>query len=161
MRRALHQLVPSGLGLWLIGALICGFVVWMWLPPTHPGSGKPVLPLITRNLREIEHAKEKWASEHGASNGAAVSQQDLAPYLTPRPSVAGEVYRHNVVGSPAEARLERPLGTRFPTGTVVRWSANAGCEIRLPNEQGRANGWQPLSSVTNAIPSAAATPPSP
>ena len=105
-----------------------------------------------------------WASDHGASNGAAVSQQDLLQYLGSRhdppglvASIAGEVYNLAVIGGPAEARLEAPLGTRFPSGTRVRWRTSAGCEILLPNEQGGASRWQPLSSATNAIPSATDT----
>ena len=133
------------------------------LLPSLGGGGKPKLPQIIGNLRQIYLAKEMWAADHAATNGAAVSEPDLVQYLRPRPgstglvaSVDGEFYRPNAIGTPPEARLERPFGTRFPSGTLVRWSTNAGCEILLPNPQGGANGWQPLSSLSKRTSGAAA-----
>jgi hypothetical protein len=134
-----------------------------YLLPTLGGSGKAKLPQIIGNLRQIYLAKELWASDHAATNGAAVSEPDLVQYLRPRPgstglvaSVDGEVYRPNAIGTPPEAKIERAFGSRFPKGTIIRWATNAGCEILVPNPQGRANGWQPLSSLANRTPEPAA-----
>ena len=164
MKRPLHRLVPSGVGLWLIGALICGFVIWIQLPSTLSRSVKPKLPQIIRNLREIELAKQLSTSDYSATNGVTLSELEIVRYLERRPgqtglvaSVDSEVYKPNPIGAPAEARLERGLGSRFPKGTVIRWTTNAGCEILLPNPQDGANGWQPLRSETNRTSAAAAS----
>ena len=147
----------------MLAVIGCAVIIAAYALPSLTRSGKAKLPQIVGNLRQIDLAKQMWASDHAATNGAAVSEQDLAEYLRPRPgftrlvaSVDGEVYRPNTFGTPPEARLERPFGTRFPTGTLVRWSTNAGCEILLPNQQGGANGWQPLYSGTNQVSPAAA-----
>lgn len=161
MNQTPRQIVRPGFVLALLIVFGLFFIIASLLP-SFGGSRKAKLPQVLNNLRQIEIVKEIWASEHAASNGAAVSDSELAAYLNPRQgstglvaSVAGEVYRANAIGTPAEARLERPIGTRFPMGTLVRWSTNVGCEILLPNQQSGANGWQPLYSGTNRISRAA------
>ncbi len=131
--------------------------------PSLAGSTKAKLPQIISNLRQLDLSKEMWASDHSATAGALVSEQDLAKYLGPRVSSTGlvvsvdsETYSLNPIGTPPEARLEKSIG-RFPKGMLMRWSTNGGCEILLPNPQGGANGWQPLHSGTNRTSAAAAT----
>jgi len=157
MSQTSRQLVRPGFLLALLIAFGFLLIIGGLLPPLG-GSKKAKLPQIIGNLKQIDLAKGIWASDHAATNGVAVSESNLVGYLRPRPgstglvaSVDGEVYAPNVIGAPPEARLERPIGPRFPNGTLVRWSTNAGCEIRLPNQQGGANGWQPLYSGTNRI----------
>jgi hypothetical protein len=126
------------------------------------GSRRPKLPRVVMNLMQIDLAKQMWASEHAAANGAVVTEQQLIDRLR-LPGRTGlvavvdsEIYRVNAIGTPPEALLERPFGPRFPKGTLLRWSTNAGCEILLPNPQGGANGWQPLYSGTSRMSPAAA-----
>ena len=140
----------------------CAAVIVAYVLPSLSGSRRAKLPEIIGNLKQIDLAKQMWASDHLATNGTVVSERELLGYLRPPPGSAGlvrpvdsEVYEPNAVGIPPEAKLERAFGSRFPKGTLVRWSTNAGCEILLPNPQGGANGWQPLYSATNRTPAAA------
>ena len=111
---------------------------------------------------QIDLAKQAWALDHAATNGAAITEQDLMGYLRVQgstglvTSVDSEIYRVNAIGTPPEAQLQRAFGSRFPKGTLIRWTTKADCEILLPNPQGGANGWQPLYSLTNRMPEAAA-----
>lgn len=155
--------IPAGLVLGLILAL-CLLLVWFFVLPRLAGSNKAKVPQVVGNLKQIDLAKQFWASDHAATNGAAVTEQDLMGYLRVPgstgllASVDSEIYRLNAVGTPPEAQLQRAFGSRFPKGTLIRWTTNAGCEILLPNNpvQGGANGWQPLYSLTNRMPAAAA-----
>jgi hypothetical protein len=137
-------------------------LVWLFVLPRLAGSTRAKVPQVVGNLQQIDLAKQIWAKDHAATNGAAVTEQDLAGYLG-GPGRTGlvafvdsEVYRLNAIGTPPEAQLQRAIGTLLPRGTLVRWTTNAGCEILLPNLQGGANGWQPLYSVRGRTPAAAA-----
>jgi hypothetical protein len=162
MNQVPPPIVRPGFVLSLIVAIGVLFIVAKLLPDVG-GSKRAKLPQVIGNLRQIDLAKQMWAADHAATNGASVSERDLAEYLRLPPGSTGlvtsvdwEVYRPNGVGRPPEAQLEKPFGSRFPKGTLVRWSTNTGCEILLPNPQGGATGWQPLYSATNRTPAAAA-----
>jgi hypothetical protein len=149
-----------GFVLALIVAL--GLILFAWMSPYYAGSTKAKLPQITSNLKQIGLAKELWASDHGATAGVQVSEQDLATYLRPPKgatglvmSVLSETYRLNPIGTPPEAQLEKAIG-KFPKGMVMRWSTNKGCEIRLPNPQSGTNGWHSLYPGRPRTPRAAA-----
>jgi hypothetical protein len=164
MSQAPRQLVRPALVANLVVALVLALLVCVFLPMLG-GSRRGKLPRIVMNLARIGAAKEMWASDRAATNGAAVSNQDLIPFLGEGPgstgwiaSVDSEVYRVNPVGVPPETRLESAYGGgSLPKGTRLRWSKNAGCEKLLPNQQGGANGWQPLYSWTNRAAPEAAT----
>ena len=134
------------------------------LLPSLAGSRKPPLSQIIRNLRQIEIAKQMWASEHPATSGIPISEQDLLEYLAPRGSsnssvqpVDSEIYTPNPIGTPAQAKLANPLSSRLPKGTLIRWTTNGEPEIQLPNPQGGTNEWQPLYPGANrAMPATAA-----
>ena len=137
---------------------LCLMLVWFSVLPPLAGSSKAKVPQVVGNLRQIDLAKQTWALEHAATNGATVTEQDLLSYLRVpgRTGLVGavdsEIYRLNAIGTPPEAQLQKAFGSRFPKGTLVRWTTNAGCEILLPNPQGGANGWQSLYSMTNWMP---------
>jgi hypothetical protein len=147
--------VSSVLGVGVVVALSWSFFWFLVLPRlVGPMSTKAKVPQVVGNLRQIDLAKRIWAEEHAATNGAAVTEQDLTDYLKVPgrtglvATVDSETYRLNAIGTPPEAQLQRDFSARFPKGTCIRWTSNAGCEILLPNPQGGANGWQPLYSVT-------------
>jgi len=157
MNKASDPQAHPGFRLALSVVLGIAFLAWVILP-SLPVSTRAKLPQISSNLQRIDLAKQMWASDYAATNGATVPEQDLVEYLRPRPGSTGlveavdsEVYRRNAVGTPPEARLERAFGSRFPKGTLVRWRTNVGCEILLPNGHGGTNDWQPLYSRTNRI----------
>ena len=143
--------------------VLCLLFVWYFVLPLLAGSRRAIVPQVLANLRRIDAAKEMWAADHAATNGAIVTERDLVDYLRPRPNstalmrpVSSELYRLNALGVPPEAQLQEALGARFPKGPLFRFSRSAGYEVRLPNPQGGANGWQPFSSSANrALPAAA------
>jgi hypothetical protein len=153
--------VSSVLAVGLIVAL-CLLFAWYFVLPKLAGSSKAKVPQVVGNLKQVDLAKQAWAWDHAATNGAAVTEQDLMGYLRVTgstglvTSVDSEIYTLNAIGTPPEAQLQRPFGSRFPRGTLIRWTTNAGCEILLPNQQGGASGWQPLYSLTNRMPERAA-----
>jgi hypothetical protein len=118
---------------------------------------------ITDNLRQIQGAKEQWAYEHHETNDIAMARQKLEGMFGARGydafvrPVAHERYTINTLWKPAEAELTRKVDGYYPRGTLVRLGTNARVEIILPNQQGRANGRQPLSSDTNRTSAAAAS----
>ena len=140
----------------------CLMLVWFFVLPRLAGSNGAKVPQVVGNLRQIDLAKQAWALDHAATNGATVTEQDLLSYLRVpgRTGLVGavdsEIYRLNAIGTPPEAQLRKALGSKFPKGTLVRWTTNAGCEILLPNPQGGANGWRPSYSMTNRMPETAA-----
>lgn len=140
----------------------CAAIIIAYALPSLTRGGKAKLPQVIGNLKQIDLAKQMWASDHAATNGAVVTEQELTQYLrVPGRTglvaiVDSETYRANVIGTPPEAQLRRSFGPRFPEGTRVRWRTNAGTEILWPNPQGGANGWQPLYRGTNRTPAEAA-----
>lgn len=154
--------MSSGLVAWLIVAL-CLLFAWYFVLPKLAGSSKAKVPQAVGNLKQINLAKQAWALDHAATNGAAVTEQDLMSYRRMPgstglvTSVDSETYRLNAIGMPPEAQLQKAFGSRFPKGTLIRWTANAGCEILLPNPQGGADGSQSFNSETNWTSAAAAS----
>lgn len=150
--------------IFLILAVIgCAAVILAYSLPSRVRGGKAKLPRIVFNLRLIDNAKQMWASDHAATNGTEVSKEDLMPYLGAPgstqwiASIDSEVYRVNAIGTAPETQLESAYGGgSLPKGTRLRWTQNMACEKLLPNPQGGANGWQPLSSNTSRTSTAAA-----
>jgi hypothetical protein len=62
---------------------------------------------IVANLNKIDTAKTMWATETGASTGAAVTMTDLTKYLggSDIKPIVGETYEAHAVGEPATAKL--------------------------------------------------------
>jgi len=62
---------------------------------------------ISANLSKIDTAKTMWATETGASNGAAVTMTELTKYLGGQEikPVVGETYEPRAVGEAAAAKL--------------------------------------------------------
>jgi hypothetical protein len=152
--------IPPGLVAGLIVAL-CLLFIWYFVLPALSGSRKSLVISVVNNLSQIELAKEMWASDRGATGALQVSAQDLAIYMgQPAGSsnlvkpVMGERYIINPFGVAPEAVLAHDSG-RWPSGTVIRLHSRP--TLLLPNEQGRANGRQPSSSLTNPAPAAAAS----
>ena len=153
--------VSPGLIAGLVVAL-CFLMVWYFVLPMLAGSSRAKVPQVVGNLRQIDLAKQMWAVDHAATNGVPVTEQDLSGYLRVPgrtglvAAIDSEVYRLNAIGTPPEAQLHRAFSSRFPEGTLIRWTTNAGCEILVPNPQGGGNGWQPLSSLARRTPEATA-----
>jgi hypothetical protein len=153
--------ISAALGRGIVLAVLL-LLVWVFVLPRLAGSSKAKVPQVVANLKQIDLAKQMWASDHAGTNGAVVTEQELMRYLRVPgrtslvATVDSEVYRVNAIGTPPEAQLQMPFGPAFPKGTLVRWSTTAGTEILLPNPQGGANGWQPLYSGANRTPAAAA-----
>ena len=81
------------------------------------------LSVIRRNLRQVEEAKEQWATEQRRGNGAPVNNMsDLSPYLRGGRiiQVVNETYVPNPVGAAPGAALPPgvPLGP-YPPGAVI------------------------------------------
>jgi len=91
----------------LLLAGLCSLV----FPPCSKNEGR-FLAGVANNLRILEGAKEQWALEHHATNGAPPTAADLAPYLKNgefiKPAV-GERYTINPVGVRTTATLTREV----------------------------------------------------
>ena len=118
------------------------------------------LAAIENNLKELDRAKQLWASDHTITNGVKVTEQDLAAYF---PSgggsnglvkpVIGELYVISSLGSPVEAQLTRDYGT-LPKGTVIRLG-NRGVERIRPNLETQGTGANTSVKETNGTSTAA------
>ena len=112
----------------LVGLVVvlCVLFVWHFVLPMLAGSRKSTVISVVNNLKQIELAKEMWASDRSATGALQVSAQDLAIYMG-QPlgssnlvrSVMGERYIINPLGVAPEAQLARDSG-RWPSGTVIR-----------------------------------------
>jgi hypothetical protein len=100
---------------------------------------------LESNLRQIELAKRSWASEHGVTGSADVTEEDLIPYFNGfrslsdfvRP-VAMERYRINPYGVPAEAELTIDF-QGLKKGTIIRLD-----EVMRSNESLERTGAAPV-----------------
>ena len=134
------------------------------LLPALVGGGPSKTMRIVNNLKQIELMKAMWAADHGVTGSVRITEHDLAPYAYGYSSnglarlVAGEHYIIHRLGVGPEAQLTRPYG-KLPAGTVIRLrpESNRLFRVVLPNEQGGANGRQPLRSETNRTSAAAAS----
>ena len=84
------QPARHGFAVLLLIALGLFFLAWNLLP-TLTGSRRAGLLAIVSNLRQVDIAKQMWASEHSATNGAQVTDEDLARYLGPHKGSTGLV----------------------------------------------------------------------
>ena len=131
--------------------------------PNNIGGGPTRLSEIITTLRQIEAAKDQWASEHHIKNPAqatnSITEKDLSLYFEsdrdhfgkygsgfdsngyPH-SAFGEKYIINPLGVPAEVLLTRKLKNAnrnhdsLPKGTIIRLGAT-GEEIILPGQKPR------------------------
>ena len=132
--------------------------------PALTGGGPSKTIRIVNNLRQIELMKQMWASDHAVTGSVRFTEHDLAPYAygyssngLARP-VIGERYIIHGLGVGPEAQLTQPYG-KLPAGTVIRLrpESNRLFRVFLPNQQGGANGRQPIQSETNRTSAAAAS----
>jgi hypothetical protein len=146
-------------GLWFL---------FIFIAPMLVGGGPAKTMSIVNNLRQIELMKQQWALDHGVTGSVRIAEHDLAPYAygyssngIARP-VTGERYIIHRSGLGPEAQLTQAYG-KLPAGTVIRLrpDTNRLFRIFLPNEQGGANGRQPIRPETNRTPEAAASSHSP
>jgi hypothetical protein len=139
------------------------FFAWSMLPMLT-GGGPTKTMRIVNNLRQIETVKQMWASDHGLTGAVQISEQDLASYFPGYSSnglvrpVIGERYIIHRLGVGPEAQITRTYG-RLPAGTVIRLrpESNRLYRVFLPNQQGGADGRQPIRSESNRISEAAAS----
>ena len=158
MSREPSKSIPPGLMVGLV-VVLCVLFVWHFVLPMLGGSRKSIVISVVNNLKQIELAKEMWASDRSPTGALQVSAQDLAIYMG-QPlgssnlvrSVMGERYIINPLGVAPEAQLARDSG-RWPSGTVIR--LHGPPTMLLPNQQSGANGRQPSGSETNRASSAA------
>src|SRR5512143_1775630 len=100
MSEPAHQLVRPGFILALVSAVGLVFILFI-VPDPLPAGGRAKLPRVTANLKQIDLAKQMWASDHAATNGAIVTEQELMQYLRVPgrtglvASVDSEIYRAN------------------------------------------------------------------
>ncbi len=80
----------------------------MLLPALSRAKAKAVSVSVRGNLKQVEIAKEMWASDNAKSAGDAVTLDDLKPYLGEDRlrSIAGEKYVPGRVGDPAVAEVD-------------------------------------------------------
>ncbi|MGA2544010.1 MAG: hypothetical protein ABSG78_20870 [Verrucomicrobiota bacterium] len=138
-------------------ALVC-FLAMMILPKLADG-GRAKIPMIVSNLKQIDLAKQVWASDHKITGAVQITEQDLSPYFSKdRGSnglvipVDGEQYAVNPFGSPPEAQLTRDMG-KLPKGTVIRLGSN-GVERIPPNLAAPRTGAYRSAAETNGQSSA-------
>ena len=67
----------------LIGGLVVLRVLFVWhfVLPMLAGSRKSTVISVVNNLKQIELAKEMWASDRSPTGALQVSAQDLAIYM--------------------------------------------------------------------------------
>jgi hypothetical protein len=103
-----------------VAVVVFIFAGWHWLRNGDSGSGHALSPIFN-NLRILEGAKEQWALEHHATNGALPAAAELTPYLKggefPAPA-AGEIYTINPVGQLITAKLPMKI-SEFEAGTLL------------------------------------------
>ena len=95
----------------MVASVIIAILLLIAAPNFSRKEGYPRFSIVN-TLRIIEGAKDQWAQEHHATNGALPTLDDLAPYLKdgklPKPA-AREIYTVNPVGTLATAKLTRKM----------------------------------------------------
>ena len=88
-------------------ALMVG-LAGLLLPSLSKAKMKSVAVSVRSNLKQVEMAKEMWASDNAKAAGTAVTLDDLKPYLgdSRLRSLAGETYVPGRVGDPATAEVD-------------------------------------------------------
>lgn len=92
---------------------------------------------IIDNLGKIDNAKQTWATETGASTGAAVAMTDLTKYLgaSEVKPIVGETYEPHSVGEPASAKLpaNKGLASHKPGEEITAASATSATSASSPS----------------------------
>ena len=137
--------------------LLLGWILGPFLVRGGPSTGGR----IRSNLRQINHLKQMWASDHSITGAVEITEQDLATLLPPssRPGgvvvpVAGEQYRINPLGVSPEAILTRRLG-KYPPGTIIRLETKLSSGASLSNPTVQRTGASRSAWGTNSTSSAA------
>ena len=149
----------TGQGIFLILLAIL-LVPWSFLAPTISTlllgasiSAKETAQQdqIVSNLNKIDTAKQMWATETGASTGAAVTMTDLTKYLggSDIKPIVGETYEPHAVGESASAKLPANKGLA---------SRKAGEEITAASASTSTAASTPASSSSTAASAPAASP---
>lgn len=77
-KRAFKFNVP----VFLVFIVLIGPIVWLAVPNfLHPVVGDAAHPPCIIYLRELNEAKQQWALDHGKTNGVAIIESDLTPYI--------------------------------------------------------------------------------
>jgi len=84
----------------------------MLLPSLSKAKSKAQSVSVINNLRQIDLAKQQWASDNQKSTSDIATLDDLKPYMgrgtgSVVPSVGGETYIPGRVGEPAMAEIDR------------------------------------------------------
>src|SRR5580692_2661931 len=66
---------------WVALCLFIGLLAAITIPNFIKPRATFSTPACINNLHQIEAAKQKWALENGKTNGAAVTENDIMPYL--------------------------------------------------------------------------------
>lgn len=111
------------------------FLMCLVCTPHFIRSGPSKITGIISNLRQIDAAKQQWASEHEQRGNALPTKEDIAPYFLPHLNgwvkpVAGELYRIKSLCESPEAQLTHALEGK-PKDTLFRLGTNDD-EIILP-----------------------------
>ena len=94
-----------------IRAFLC-LVGCCWLLLFFPSCKVESKTSCYANLSAIDGAKQTWAAEHGKTNGAAVTQADLLPFLRKMPECPkGGSYTIGLIGEPPKCSF---LEHRYP-----------------------------------------------
>jgi len=101
---------------------IIAILASMILPALSSAKSRAKSTAIVNNLRQVELAKQTWASENNKSAGDKPTLDDLRPYIRDIPSVAGESYDLGRVGESPVAEIPadkaKEMG-RLARGPVV------------------------------------------
>lgn len=116
----------------------------MMLPALSKAKHKAKSVAVLSNLRQIDAAKQQWASENNKSADDVVTAEDLKPYLgrgdgdLPAP-VAGEKYVLGKVGEPVSAELDAAQAKRFGRVPAASAAPGANSTTVILSSDGRLN----------------------
>jgi prepilin-type N-terminal cleavage/methylation domain-containing protein len=106
----------------MIVVAIIGLLSALVAPHALRARERACIETIRSNLRIIEDSKSLWAAEQGVSTGVQPQPTDLVAYFKGEqlpPSIAGETYNINPVGTIATATLSQGL-VNLPAGAQLR-----------------------------------------
>ncbi len=150
---------------WLLPVVILIAIIGLLVAIATPNfvhGGSTRLNAIINNLRQIDAAKQQWASDRGLTNATqlnrVVTERDLAPYLLPAYTqheafgnpVLGELYLIRDLNQPPEAVLtkkltERHVDSSLPRGTIIRLDQELqsdGYELISPDGTSKIFRWK-------------------
>lgn len=107
----------------MVVVTVIGLLVGIAVPKIMMARDAARLKLIQTNLRQIDQAKEQWASEQNQREGAPIDDVNVLQDYFRGGQIHGvirETYSPNAVGTPATAALPAgvQLGTYAP-GAVI------------------------------------------